>query len=319
MMCASDMAALLGVSTYGDAYTVWLDKTGRSIDYTNDQQAYGLDYEDAAIQHWLNRYADFPIKIRRAGLIQSKRYKRAGATLDRLSVCPAGRCIIEAKTQIDDREWGDDLTAPEIPVPFQFQGQWQLFATGRDHVHFVVDGSRHRSIHRVMQRDEELMINMALIAAKFWGRHVIMDVPPTATRRAAEGIKQQYGQPERGREHMLTGSQADLMHRIRNRKRVLDLLKARLADDEANLQAQVGESTELLWPDRTLAATWRASRVIDGTNKGWVKANAELAERYRVERYVTEIDVEKMVADNAGLLPTGLRYRRSWNLKGMDS
>src|SRR5438552_3143527 len=77
-MCGSDIGALFGVSTYGDPFTVWADKTGQTpSNETSDAQAYGLDKEDWLIKHWISRYADEPYWIRNVGMIQSKLYKRA--------------------------------------------------------------------------------------------------------------------------------------------------------------------------------------------------------------------------------------------------
>lgn len=308
MLCASDVAAIMGVSNYGDQYSVWADKTGRTVDYTNDAQARGLDLEEAVIANWLNRHAEYPVKIRRAGLMQSKNWPRAGATVDRLSACRYGRCVVEAKTQIEIGEWGTE-TAPEVPVQFQFQGQWQLYATGRDHVHFVVMGPRFVPLHRIMLRDMELIGFMVSTGMQFWS-YVETDDAPPATRHAGDAIKQIYGNPAAGVEHVLDGYESDLMHDVLNCKQDLDEAKTEYEDAVARLQALIGNATEILWPDRTLAATWRPSKTIDGADKGWRLAHPELVEQYEIPLVGTEVDVHKLVADRG--LVQGLRYRRSF-------
>jgi putative phage-type endonuclease len=316
LICSSDIASLFGTG-WAAAYTVWADKTGRDPGSpTTRVQARGIDLEAAVIAHWIKHHApvNTGLRVWRAGLMQSRRYRRAGATVDRLSVCVDGKCIVEAKTQANIIEWGTDYE-PEVPVGYQFQGQWQLFVTGRDHVHFIVMGPRFVPFDRVMFRDEELIERMACGAARFWGRYVIPDVAPPAVAKDADTLKRMWPEPSKGKEHVLDGPGSDLMHVILREGAAVSE-HAKLRDNAvAELQAQVGEATEITWPDGSLAATWRAGKTIDGANADWRRANPDAVDQYGKPVTSIEIDVRKMIADNGGRLPDGLRYRRSFLVK----
>jgi predicted phage-related endonuclease len=316
-LCGSDIGALFGVSNYGDEYTVWADKTGQTpSNQTSDAQAYGLDKEDWLIKHWIARYAEEPYWIRNVGMIQSRVYKRAAVDVDRLAVTIEDgivrRGIAEGKTWQGDRDaWGTD-EAPCIPTPFVFQGSWQIGCTGREFVDFIVDLGRHRIIRRRLPRDQDLIKFMFRAGAKFWGHHVIGGRPPDATRRADEVIKYVFGAgpPGKGDSHELTDAQCELMRAVNQFDRTIERFKIERANMLAELQAQIGSATEILWPGGDLAATWRPTKTIDGADKGWRIAHPDIVEAYGVTKTSVEIDLDKYVADHDGELPEGTRYRR---------
>lgn len=309
LICASDVATIMGVG-YGDLFTLWADKTGRLPDLpTTDAQARGLDLEAAVILHWISRYAEYEIKVRREGLWQAADYKRAGATVDRFSRCKFGRCIIEAKTQASVHDWGTDIE-PEVPVIYQFQGQWQLFVTGRGHVHYIVMGPRFVPFERIMNRDDDLINEMACRAAKFWGRYVITDTAPPATAKDHDAITWMHPMPARGESYTLTDRTIDIMHGILEARAQVAEHQRWLDEYTAILQAEVGAATEVLWPDGSLAATWRPTRKIVGADRAWRSVHRDLVDRYGIERMVVDIDFPKLIADNRDTLPEGLRYGR---------
>lgn len=334
---SSDIANILGAGRHGP-YTVWADKTGRldDSDGMTVDMARGIDLEDAAVRHWRRYHPE--LITRKAGLMRSTRYERAGASVDRRSRCPDGRCITEVKTQGSTAEWGtpDD---PEVPTGFQFQGYWQMYVLGVDHIHFLVMGPRFHMFQRVMVADGELQAWMVERARLFWDSYVATDEPPEATAGDTDALKAMWPEPLRGHPHHLDGIELDWMHEIVRHKRVIEEHGRLLADAEAALQSTVGEATEVLWPDGVTAATWRPTKTIDGADAKWRTANAELTEphvtAYRLDRAVMDrlramplpvdvalaldladpaaIDLAALV--NGGPLPEGLRYRRQWLVK----
>lgn len=314
MLCASDIAAVVGVtppSWRRDAFTVWADKTGRTPDDdATDAMARGSIFESAVIELWASRYIAWPIATRRMGLMRSLRNPRAGATVDRLSVCEAGRCLIEAKTSIDLSEWGTD-EEPEVPVHVQFQGQWQLYVTGRDHVHFVALGPRFVPIHRLMHRDDELIEAAWQHALRFWFDHVETDEPPQPTAQALDVIRRLYANPVAGAKHVIGDDLAEIVRAAGKAKGEADDAEARYKDLLAQVQVAVGDATVVEWSDGDTAATWNPTAAIDGANAAWRKAHPDLVAAF--SRPKPDLDVKAMVAAHPELLTGGgLRHRRSW-------
>lgn len=307
---SSDVAKILGASKYGDGYSVWAEKTGRVPleDTGSDHTQRGQIFEGPIAQLWATRYYPHPIELRRMGLIRSTIWPRAGASVDFLSVCEAGKCLTEIKSAVDTSEYDDE----EVPLEVQLQTQWQIFNTGRDHVHVVVLGSRFVPTHRVMLRDQQVIDWMVDELTPWWADHVDADVPPEPTSRASKTIQRMFGNPNMGEKYIVDGDEADLVRRLRMTIADAKALVEQAENDEAALRAKVGNATEIFWPDETPIATWRPIKTIDGANEQWRKAHAELITPYMTVK--PQLDVKALVADHPELIESGsLRYRRTWN------
>lgn len=314
MIGGSDIAALYGVSKWADAYTVWLDKTGRApADITTDAQARGSIFEDPIVELWAARYAPFPIEIRRQGLLRSRRYAHAGATLDRASICPLGRCIIEVKTSVDLGEWDDD----EVPTHVQFQGQWQLGVSGRDHVHYLILGPRLVPEHRLMLRDDVLIDSMFERVQAWWPEFVEADEPPIPSAVASDVVKAVFGRPNVGTTYELSDDDADLFRALPILKADADAAEQAYKATLTQLQARVGNATEIYFPGEDKpCATWRPTRMIDGCTKDFRRANPDLVAPFEREVTKVEVDVDKLAENHPELFDVKiLRYRRSWLFK----
>lgn len=313
---SSDIARLFGIGR-GGQFRVWAEKTGRLPDDDMSLAAQrGIDFEDPVARHWVKHYAPYRMTIRRAGLIRSNRWRHAAASVDRLETCELyGKGIGEVKTDAQgnvEERWGTD-NEPLIPARHIFQGQWQLFCTGRDHVHFIVMGPYWTPFERTMPRDDELIERMLIVAAKFRGRYIVTDMPPPAQPADSDTLKRMWPDPVRGTVFTLHDDHAaDLMNQLIAERRIIARHQLRRDMALAELQGLVGDSTEILWPDGTVAATWRASRQIDGADAAWRRAHQEVVDRYGMRKITTVVDVRRAVADNDGKLLPGLRYRRTW-------
>lgn len=317
MICASDIAPMLGVSQYRnrDAFAVWSEKTGR----TGEQEATaamtrGQLFETPIIDLWQRHHLDYTVKTRRAGLIQARDNAWAGATVDRLSVCPLGRCVVEVKSTTRMDEWDDD----GVPTDFQLQGQWQLRCTGRDHVHFVVLGPRLRLFDRVMDRDEVLIDALDQRVRSWWPAHVEADVPPPPTAKSLDTLRDVFPVDRPG-----VGGQVDVADRTdladaaaiyAKTVQVIAGLEAERDAALARLQAGMGEATELVDGDRVIA-TWRGTATVDGATRDWQAKHSGWVEEYGRRR--TVVDTRRLVAEHPEALTTGLRFRRSWSWKGL--
>jgi predicted phage-related endonuclease len=307
LLCASDVAKVLGWSQWGDAYTIWLEKTGRApLDETSTvYQARGLLFEAPIVELWAHHYSDTPIEYRRQGLMASDVWVEAGASVDWLSICPAGRCLIEVKSQADMAEWAGN----EVPLPVQGQVMWQLFVTGRDHVHVVAMGPRYVPAHRLMRRDQVLIDWMVEQLQPWWDMHIVNDVAPEATRHASGAIRARFrGEP--GLRYMVD---LDTALRLGILREEITERTHELEDLVAAVQAKAGDATEIVADDGDPIASWLPGQTIDGADQAWKATHPELVERYGTETTTTVLNLRQMVADHPELLETGgLRYRRPW-------
>lgn len=316
LLGASDIATIYGHG-YKDEFALWVDKTGRiGPDPETEPMARGRLFEREIIRLWIEHYAGFPVQTRRQGLMRSRVFPQGGATVDALSLCPAGKCLVEAKSQGSFDAWFGPDGEEIVPTGFLFQGQWQLAVTGRHHVHFVAVGPRFKIVHRRMDRDEELIRAMFSRAGDWWARHVVADEPPPPTGKSAALVKELYRTAAPGAVALLPDDLAEVARRAQKLHGELATGKAEYEGLMAQLQAATGDAEELTWPDGDPIASWRPGKQIDGANEEWRKRHLD---------WFTDYSRPKPTLDNVGLRALieahpealaevkGLRFRRTWN------
>jgi putative phage-type endonuclease len=302
---ASDVAKVLGVAKRGDAYTVWAVKTGRMPDDEDTPYtARGRLFEKPILDLWSRYYRPEPIEYHRQGLMQSTHWPAAGASVDWLSVCLLGKCVIEVKSAADMRDYEEDDT----PADVQFQTAWQLYVTGRDHAHVVALGPRFNPVERLIDRDDVLIEHMVETLRPWWETHVERDWPPDPTRRAIPTLRRLYA-GEAGRVHEIP---VDVAVRLEELRASVEASQAELQDLVAQVMAEAGDATEILAEDGKPVATWRPGQRIDGATEAWRAAHPDLVEEYGRRRIVHDVNTTALVHDHPELLGRGLTRRRPW-------
>jgi putative phage-type endonuclease len=302
MICASEVASVFNVSPYDDgtAWNVWALKTGR---LEPGPQTYpmlrGAILEDAVVSLWVATL-DYPVKTKRVGLMRSIEHPYLGASIDRLSACPRGRCIQETKTAVNSRDWEDD----EVPVHTQLQVQTQLAVSGRDHAHVVyLDG--YLQVHeRIMERDDDLIADMLGHLGPWWQTHVVEDVEPPATAKSLDGLARLYGNADPDAVFDLPQEMWTLPDQGQDLSEQIKALEAKRDAIVARIK-QVAGNASLINGAVGLAATWKPSKKIAGTDAKWRKANPELAAKYTTTVETEVLDVDALVADHPELVGDG--------------
>ncbi|MEU8886690.1 lambda-exonuclease family protein [Streptomyces sp. NPDC048442] len=136
---SSDLAAILGVSRYGNALSVWHDKTGGLPLEGDDSEPalWGRLNEETVAREWARRNRSV---VRRVGLVANVDRPWQMCTLDRRVLeCPLAetreRCAVEIKCRAAFKagQWRtgcpDDVLAQTL---------WQADTCGYDHMHVAV-------------------------------------------------------------------------------------------------------------------------------------------------------------------------------------
>lgn len=170
---SSDIAALLGLSSYDSAFSLWHRKKGLVGGHDdNPEMSWGRHLE-APVAAWFSaRHPE--LRVRRTGTWRSRARPWQLANPDRLLT---GRRVLEIKTARDDDGWGVEGT-DEIPVGYRAQVLWQLDTLGWDtaHIAVLVAGSEPREY--VVRHSLEECEFMRDRAAEFW-QSVVDGVRPT--------------------------------------------------------------------------------------------------------------------------------------------
>jgi hypothetical protein len=158
VMTASKVAAVLGVSPWESAYSLWtLMKGLREKDPQNDRQARG-HYLEPAILHWFtDEHPEFDLT---PGTFRTK-----DGWMGALPDACGG-----------DDEWGTQGT-DEVPTYYIAQAQWQMAVTGLGRVYMPLLTTRLRFVEYIVNRDQAL-IDTIVHKARAFMDSLAGDQPP---------------------------------------------------------------------------------------------------------------------------------------------
>lgn len=180
---SSDIAAILGISRYGNALSVWHDKTGGLPLESDDSEPalWGRAIEETVAREWARRNRSV---VRRVGLVANIDRPWQMCTLDRRVLeCPLAtereRCAVEIKCR-------DKMKAGQwrkgTPDDVLAQVLWQIDVCGFDHLHVgtLIGGNDYRQF-TVWRKDyEDLIGDLRMAGGAMWDR-VVSRQPPTLT------------------------------------------------------------------------------------------------------------------------------------------
>jgi len=237
----SDASTVVGLNPYMSQYSLWLDKTGRSVEKPdNDAMEWGRRLEPV-IRDWFTDTTG--VKTRRSGLLRSREVPFQQFTPDGLCDCGG---VLETKTtswRTQDAEvWLDG----QVPDHAELQSQHGMAVTGKDHAHCVVLIDGRKPLHQVVQRDEKLIAELTDVERTFWFDHVIADVAPAidGSDSTTEALKARYGLAVD--QVVSAGVEVDdLISRRDRAKQRLKAVEDEVAELDNQLRAEFGPATGL--------------------------------------------------------------------------
>lgn len=182
---SSDIAALMGATTYAGPQHVYYSKVGKLPLESDAGEAalWGTLHEETVAREWARRNRAV---VRRVGLIAEVENPWMMCTLDRrCTECPLNRdvresCAVEIKTR--DKmlagKWRKD-----VPDDVLAQVLWQIRIAGYDHLHVAVliGGNDYRQFTVYRRGNEQLIEDIVTVASKFWHEHVLTRRVPAAS------------------------------------------------------------------------------------------------------------------------------------------
>lgn len=233
---SSDMAGLLGLDPFKNAYDIWLSKTGK-LEETNGNDAMyaGQMFEDGVLQ-----YAESEL-----GKLTRNQYRSAkdrgiplGANIDAIVVQTG--MPVEAKTAglfgPLTELWGQPGT-DEIPDRVIIQATVHMVCSATEvcHVAAFLGGRGFQMF--VINRDPVIADVVTETAVNFWNNHVLADVPPDGSLPHASVIKSIRREPE-----SMTAINTALVENWLAAKEDLKNAEAIKSDAEAAMLIALGQS-----------------------------------------------------------------------------
>lgn len=192
---ASDVAAILGISPFANAWEVWADKTNRVSDWKgNKHTCAGQAFERAVLDQ---AEEDLGKLVRNVRLAHSE--LPIASTLD--AQLEYGLCPVEAKcTGIEGKvygDWGEALT-DQIPDYYLVQVHTQLLVTGAELGYLFALIAGRGVVKYQIERSEAVCDKLAKLCTDWWEKHVVRDTEPThKTPPSLDVVKRFRKQPKK--------------------------------------------------------------------------------------------------------------------------
>jgi recombination protein RecT len=221
------------------------------------------------------------------------------ATVDRLSVCRDGRCVVEIKSGVDLSEWDGDESPS--PTSCRCSSSSPSPAATTPTSSCSARGSRSSS---GSPRDDELIAQMVEQLGAWWQRHIVDDVEPDATAGASTALARLYGNPD---PDAVCDLPAELWS-LREQVKILAAREAEIEKERKDLIArakQAAGNASILKAAGETVATWNPTKKIAGATEDWRRANPTLVDQYTAEKTVEVLDVARLIEDHPELVGDG--------------
>lgn len=202
----SDAAAIVGLSRYSSAYTVFMDKTGRLPDKPdNEAMRLGRDLEDYVAKRWQEETGK---KVRRLqAMLYNPLYPFAHADVDRMVIGEDAGLECKTTSALDVKQF----KGVEFPEKYYAQCVHYLAVTGAKRWYLAVLVFGRGFFVYTLERDQAEIDALMAAEGNFWTSYVENDTPPPpdgsdATTEALQVIYAESQDEERelfGRETML--------------------------------------------------------------------------------------------------------------------
>lgn len=186
----SDAPKILGLSRYGSAFTVWLEKIGEAEPEEPGEPAYWGTVLEPIIAAEFERQTGLKLR-RRNAILQHPEHSWMLANVDRLVVGRREGVEIKTAAAWKAGEWEGD----NIPDDYYVQCQHYMAVTGyqRWWIAVLIGGNTFR--YKLVERDEAFIEALVAAERKFWW-HVENRVPPEpdGSDTATEYLTRRYPQ-----------------------------------------------------------------------------------------------------------------------------
>ncbi|MEU9792937.1 lambda-exonuclease family protein [Streptomyces sparsogenes] len=276
---SSDIAAILGISRYGNALSVYHDKTGGlPLDGDDSEPAlWGRLMEETVAREWARRNRSV---VRRVGLVANTDRPWQMCTLDRRVLeCPladtAERCAVEIKCR-DKMKAGQFRTgvADDVLV----QTLWQADVCGFDHVHAAVllGGNDYRQFVIRVADHQQLVADLRAAGARAWEQIQTRRPPVLAADADPDVLLDLYEQL-----HPNRAGAIDITRDVETQEAVADYLDAHADYAAAEKRKKAAKARILAGLGGAEAATVldRVHVSLDERSKEWTDTK-RLAERW---------------------------------------
>lgn len=264
---ATDIPQILGLSPWGNALDVWLNKKNvSSTKFQSEQMSWGQKLEPLIVSTHAEQTG---LNLLLSPCYQDGYYL---ASLDAIGTTQTGDKInIEAKTDSRSSGWFT------VPQHYRLQCQWQMFVSGLEVTDLTV---LHRGstlvAHRV-ERDDEMIGLLKTVADDFWVHYVQNDVRPDVAPTLSQA---NLMWPDSTKEKVeLSDEDFAVVKQLKEVKEQLKELQAKEKEYQAHIATVLG-SCSVGTKDGQDIVTWNTQTRSNFDKKLFESENKDLAQKY---------------------------------------
>lgn len=253
---ASKIPAILGISSFDSAYSMWAKATGRIEDTARYEKAIerGNAIEPVLLS-WLE------------SKLENSRVRKAPSYVHpdnpTWSAAPDGNvyegrrrtpyAIAEAKTAMYGYEWGEEGTA-EIPPMYLAQIAWQFYITGARLCYVPALVNMTLRLYIVTYEDVADDIESIVWAAHAWEQCVITDTPPAwdGSSETYEAVRKVHPEIDDDAVHIIDH---DVAQRLWDAQEGIKTAEAEFNAARVAVMEAAGRAKKITLPDDTVVAT----------------------------------------------------------------
>lgn len=247
----SDAATVAGINKWKSPLMLWLEKTGRAEpeDLSKNERVYWGKKNEANIAEWFEEQTGK--KAVRKGLMRSKEYPFALATVDRMVVGENAGLEIKTAGVDQSKNWNED----EIPDTYYCQCQWYMAVTDCDYWYIAVLIGGNKAIWKRVERNQSDIDNLIELGRAFWEKVKTRTKPDDidGTESCSNALQKYY--KDAGTTVNLSPSVYDLISDYDQSKQLADLSKEALEKAKNALKNVLGNNEVGILGDRKI--TWR--------------------------------------------------------------
>lgn len=302
----SDIGSLAGLNPYASPFSVYVDKVHGSSFSGNAATELGNHLEapvgeiyaketNSAVVDWpvLFRSTDNPwaaANVDRFIVAESEKFPAGKVTRwESLEVPPGLQAVLEIKTGAlaspgKPHEWF--VGGESVPLSYAAQGLWYLSVTGLPRVEFGALIGGHGFITRTMERDEQLIKDLQVVAESFWFNHIVPQIPPEPDGSAAteEALKVMYPSSKPGAVVEGGSELADAWREFEEKKELAKAAEDARKKARAKIVSIVGEA-EVATVDGVPIVSYRSTKEVEFfADKVFAEAYPDLAKEFTRKR-----------------------------------
>ena len=252
----SDVAAIVGLSRFKSAYSVYLDKIGELPPLEDNPKMKAGRILEPVIADWFTEETGIRTQEQKY-IFQHPEHKFMLANIDRWVPGENAGLEIKNTSEYCRQDWFEGNTEI-IPTEYQLQANHYMAVTNAERWYVAVLIGGWDFQWRIIERDEELIKHLITIEQNFWDNHVLAEVPPQVGAQDTDLLANAY--PYSAPTSMeISEAYYDLVKRLLDSKAAYDASKNAYEDARNKVKQLMGENELAYWQGEKFC-TWKTTK-----------------------------------------------------------